>query len=99
MRTSGQGKIVGVSQLPDIPSTTPRTPSAPRFPPLTLSLPVRMGIHHMVDRLLRPQERIDSLQIPGLELGKVEPRHQGEALGPYLRRTLLHILLVLIKAV
>src|SRR5215831_17149196 len=38
-------------------STTPHKPSAPRFRPLTLSLPDRMGIHHMVDGLLRPQER------------------------------------------
>jgi hypothetical protein len=41
-----------------------------------------MGIHHIVDGLLRPQKRIYGLQIFGLELGKVEPRHYGEVLVP-----------------
>jgi hypothetical protein len=58
-----------------------------------------MGIHHMVDELLRPPERIDCLQILGVDLAKVEPGIMVKLSGPTLLRNLLRVLLALIKAV
>src|SRR5262249_43026063 len=59
----------------------------------------RVGIHNVVDRFLRPQERINRPQVIGFELAEFEPGHERKILRPYFRRTLLGVLEVAVELI
>src|SRR5439155_21345416 len=58
-----------------------------------------MRLYRVVYPRLRHQISVDGAQLLGRKLRQPEPRHQRVAFRTYLRRALLHVLLVLIKLV
>src|SRR3954453_2964803 len=73
-------------------------------PPLLLSDQLRLfetgvGIHRVVHRLLRTQERVNGAQIVAFELRKIQPWHEGKVLRADFRRAFFGIFAIALELV